>query len=216
MLTKGALTITILIMVVLLTSCLGIVVETVFNEDGSGRMTVVFHISQALLELGEGESGFDVPLTKEDIMEDYEEVDGITVVDILQEDTDTDRIITAIIEFDDFNVLTQDDDFISENASLKTIGKKTFLRMQIGQAGGSGGPPTDGGTEQAMEMDDATKAMVQSFMEGYEFEYRIVAPKTITSYNYGELQSDGRTLVYALPMGDFFMIEEPYTLEVVW
>ena len=53
-------------------------------------------------------------------------------------------------------------------------------------------------------------------MEGYSVEYRIVAPRKIESFSAGEVEKDGRTFVYTLPMGDFIAIKVPFYVEVVW
>ena len=200
---------------VLLTSCFGVEMQTVFNEDGSGRMTMKLRVSQMLLEMGEQESGVGVPLSKDDITSQYENLEGVTVLEVTEEDTEEDRIITAVIDFEDFNVLSSEDELPGEDATLETIDGNSVLRILIG-------PPTDpaadeeGGDMPPAEMDESMLAMMQSFMEGYSMDYRIVAPKKITSHTHGEVDKDGRTLHFAMPMGDFIMIEEPFYLEVVW
>jgi len=198
----------------MLSSCLGIELETVFHDDGSGFMTMKFTVSKELLEMGDEQAGVDIPFTKEDLEEEYRAIDGVTVEEIYQEETDADRIITAKLSFEDFNKLSENDEFPGEDATLTTNGRETVLRMLIGQPRGTtGGEATD---EQIPEMDEAMISMIQSFMEGYSLEYRIVAPKKITKYSHGELSKDRKTINFFIPMGDFIMIEEPYYLEVAW
>ena len=204
-----------IVLVLLLSSCLGIGVQTVFNADGSGRMTVEFRVSQMLLQMGEEETGVDIPLSKDDLMAEYQDVDGVAIVEVTQKDTEEDRIITAVIDFDDFNALSSDGKFMGEGATLEIGDDRTVLRMLVGDMGGGSGGEVDGEAEQP-EMDDAMKSMVQSFMEGYELVYRIVAPRKITSHSDGELLSDGRTVVFTMAMGDLIMVEEPFYLKVVW
>ncbi|MBN1685861.1 MAG: hypothetical protein JW852_04355 [Spirochaetales bacterium] len=215
--------------VLLLASCFGMEMKTVFNADGSGRMTMKIRVSQMLLEMGEEGAGVDVPLSKDDLASEYEKLDGVTVVEVTEEDTAEDRIITAVIDFEDFNALSSEEDLPGEESSLETKGGRSVLKILVGPPGdeqaaeigadaGAGetapsdlsdmmGPP---------EMDESMMAMVQSFMEGYSIEYAIVAPSKILSHSHGEIGKDGRTLVYSMPMGDFIMIEEPYLLEIVW
>lgn len=200
----------------LLTSCLGVRMETVFNADGSGTMRMVFRISQQLLQMGKEEAGVDIPLSKEDLSEGYEEVDGVTVVEVTEEDTEEHRIITAVIDFEDFNALSADEGFPGDGARLETRNGRTELSMLIGQPTGPNTGDGEEGAEAQAELDDAMIAMMQSFLEGYSIEYQIVAPKKIVSYTEGELQKDGRTLLFSMAMGDYVMIEEPYYLKVVW
>ena len=203
----------------LLTSCFGIAMETVFNPDGSGRLTMRLRVAQFLLEMGEEEAGVGIPLSKDDLTAEYEVLDGVTVVEVTEEDTDEDRIITAVIDFENFNNLASDEEFPGEDASLTIKDGKSTFRILVGQPGGGEGEETTGeGDSQGeeMEADESMKAMLQSFMEGYSVEYRIVAPRKIESFTDGEVEKDGRTFVYTMPMGDFIAIEEPFYIEVVW
>lgn len=209
----------VLAMALLLTSCFGVEMKTVFHSDGTGTMTMKLRVSQMLLEMGEEESGVDIPLSKDDISSQYEDLEGVTVVEVTEEDTDEDRIITAVIDFEDFNVLSAEDELPGEDATLETKNGNTILKILIGPPGDPAGGSEEGIESTGMppaEMDESMMAMMQSFMEGYSMDYTIVAPKKITSHTHGEVAKDGRTLTYNMPMGDFIMIEEPYYLEVVW
>jgi hypothetical protein len=216
---KVSIVIAVMVISVLLTSCFGIAMETVFNADGSGRLVMKLRFAQMLLDMDEGEAGVDVPMSKEDLEEQYGELEGVTVVEVTEEDTEEDRIITAVIEFEDFNSLASDDEFPGEEARLETVDGKSVLKILVGQPGEE--PSGDGGEEAAedaemAEMQESMTAMIQSFMEGYSLEYRVVAPSKIISYSDGEVEKDGRTFVYTMPMGDFIAIEEPFYLEIVW
>ena len=212
------------VVTLLLSSCLGMEMQTVFNADGSGRMTMKLRVSQMVLEMGSDEAEVDIPLSKDDLVEQYKDIEGVTVVDVSQEETDEDRIITAVIDFEDFNNLSAGDDMTSEDASLEIKDGKSVLRISIGPPSGESTDETNDESQDSEvaqmpppgEMDESTLAMMQAFMEGYSFEYRIVAPTEIASYSHGELQADGRTLVYTMPMGEFILVEEPFYLEVVW
>ena len=94
-----------IVVTLLFTSCFGIAMETMFNPDGSGRLTMKLRVAQFLLEMGEEEAGVGIPLSKDDLTAEYEEIDGVTVVEVTEEDTDEDRIITAIIDFENFTML---------------------------------------------------------------------------------------------------------------
>ena len=208
---------TAIVAALLLTSCFGIALETVFNADGSGRLSMKIRVAQFILEMGEEEAGVGVPLSKDELTSQYEKVDGVTVVEVTEEDTEEDRIITAVIDFEDFNTLAAEDEFPGEEVSLTTKGGKTTFRFLVGQPrGGEEGDSAEEEFESDPESEASMMAMIQSFMEGYSAEYRIVAPRKIESFTAGEVEKDGRTFVYSLPMGDFIAIEEPFYIEVVW
>jgi hypothetical protein len=200
----------------LLTSCFGIAMETVFNSDGSGRLIMKLRIAQFLLEMGEEEAGVGIPLSKDDLTAEYEDLDGVTIVEVTEEDIDEDRVITAVIDFENFNNLASDEEFPGEEASLTIKDGKSTFRILVGQPRGDDEESTDEEFASTPEEEASMTAMLQSFMEGYSVEYRILAPKKIESFSAGEVDKDGRTFVYTLPMGDFIAIEEPFYVEVVW
>ena len=201
----------------MLTSCLGIEMKTVFNADGSGRMTMKLRVSQSILEMGGEEAGIDMPLSKDDFSREYEGVEGVTVVDVTQEDTEEDRIITAVIDFKDFNALSADENLPGMGSSLELKDGKHVLKVPVGENAGDENQSSDGTeTAESAEMDESMIAMMQSFLGGYNLEYKIVAPSKILSHTAGEVEKDGRPLVFSMPMGDYIMIKEPFFLEVVW
>lgn len=219
-------------------SCIGIEMETKFNADGSGEMTIKIKVSRDLLEMGEeGTSGVELPLSEEELEDAYRNVDGVEVIEVSQEETETDRIITATIAFKDFNTFANHEEFPGEGATLREIDGNTEFTMTVGQAKeeateASDENDDDSGSTDATDAtdaeigdadvppidltDDSMVAMVQAFMEGYFVEYRIVAPKKIVRYSDGELSEDGKSVTLKIPMGEYFMIPEPYDLTVVW
>lgn len=209
--------------VIVFVSCLGIEMETKFNTDGSGEMMIRIMVSQELLEMGEeGTAGVALPLSEEEIEEAYANVDGVVVQEVTQEETEKDRIITAKISFKDFNKFAQHEEFPGEGASIREIDGNTEFTMTVGQAKEDvdGSDDQEDGAESAEtlidSMDESMIAMIQAFMEGYFVEYRIVTPKKIISYTDGELGPDGKSVTLKIPMGEYFMIEEPYDLTVMW
>lgn len=204
----------------LLCSCIGLQVETVFNADGSGSMRLQMRISKELLQMGEEEGAeMDVPLSKEDLEETYRGVKGVTVREVVQEDTETDRVITALVDFDDFGAVTEVEGFPGQETSLAREGGATVFRTRIGDksgaAGLTGGGAADGG-RQELELDESMITAIRAFMEGYSFEYRITAPKKVKRHTHGELTNNGRTVVYNMPMGDLIVLDEPFTFEITW
>jgi hypothetical protein len=213
-----------LIVCVLCVSCLGLEMETRFNPDGSGETTIRFRISQTMLQMSEEDVEAPVPLTREELEETYANVEGVRILEITEEESDGDRIVTARLAFDDFNAFAQSDDFPGEGASLVRRDGRTVYRAQVGtntedmlaQTEGEQGEQSEAERAEAAEMEEAMQAMVMSFMEGYFLEYRVVAPSRIQSHTHGDLSPDGRTVTIRVPMGDLVMLDEPFTMEVVW
>lgn len=205
--------------VLLLASCLGVAVETRFNADGSGTMTMQMRISKSVIEMGqesEGDTGFDIPTSKEDIEAQYEGVPGVELVEVIEEETAEDLIITATVEFESFEALieAEEQDSPVETATLTTTGGETTFSMVVGGAADAmGGEASPFGEE---DMDEAMIAMMAAFLEGYSMDYVVTAPKQVSSHSHGELSGDGRTVTLSMPMADYFFLTEPITFEVVW
>ncbi len=201
----------------LFASCLGLEVETRFNADGSGTMRMTMRVSKAVLEMGEdgGDSGFDIPLSREDILSEFEGAEGIELIEVTEEETDEDLILTSVIEFESFDALLEAENSPVETASLRKKNGRTVFSMAVGEAGKAAASSEESPLE-GQEMDDAVIAMIQAFLEGYYLEYRVTAPKKVTRYSHGELSENGRTVSLRVPMADYFVLDEPYVFEVEW
>ena len=116
-----------------LSGCLGVDVSTKFNGDGSGVMTMKLQISQMLLQMGEQQGSPPVPLTKEDLEKAYAKLDGVKVESVTQENTEKDRVITAVISFKDFGVFKGTDDLAGTGARLTKENGLSVYRVLVGE-----------------------------------------------------------------------------------
>ena len=205
------------LIILILGSCLGVQMETKFNADGSGTVVMKLTVSKAVLEMGEGDdAALDIPLSKEEVEEQFAGIEGITVIGVTEEETEENVTITSIVEFEDFKALLDTEDSPMETATLTEKNGITTYSMTVGEAKEAA---LSGDGDDAMggaEMDDAMLGMIAAFLEGYSMEYRVTAPKKISRYTHGELSADGRSVSLALPMADYFMLEKPYQFEVEW
>ena len=120
--------------VVLLTSCLGVDMNTRFNADGSGIIKMRLQISQALLQMSKEEGSSPIPLTKKDVEEAYKDLPGVKVESVTEENTDKDKIITATISFKDFTVFKNTKDLAGTGATLtKGPDGKTTYSVIVGE-----------------------------------------------------------------------------------
>ncbi len=207
----------VLITIALLASCLGVQMETKFNADGSGTMVMKMTVSRAVLEMGEGDdAALDIPLSKDEIEDQFSDIDGITVVAVTEEETEENIIITSIVDFEDFATLLETDDSPLETATLTKKGGSTTYAMTVGEAKQAALSGDAGDAVGGEEVDEAMLGMIAAFLEGYNMEYRVTAPKQISRYTHGELSADGRTVSLILPMAEYFMLEKPYQFEVEW
>lgn len=207
----------IILVSILFVSCLGVQLETSFNPDGSGVITMRIRVSQTLLEMGD-ETDVPIPISQEEIEAAYADVEGLTLIDAYEEETEEDRVLVAAIAFDDFEAVSEQEDFAG--VTLSQEGDLTVYRVVVGEETEEGDDEAmsegDGETsDEDAEMAEAMEAMIMAFMEGYFIEYRVVAPSEVVSFSHGELFEDGRTVELRIPMADYMNLE-PYVFEVTW
>jgi len=134
--------------VVLLTSCLGVDMNTRFNADGSGIIKMRLQISQALLQMSQEEGASPIPLTKQDVEAAYKDLPGVKVESVTEQNTDKDKIITATISFKDFSVFKNTKDLAGTGASLtKSPDGKTTYSVIVGEPEETQGEPPGVSTE---------------------------------------------------------------------
>lgn len=208
---KGLTGVLVLLAALTLTSCLGVEMELSFEKDGSGQADMTFHISQIFFQLDPESQDVPVPITKEELEETYKDAEGVTVLDVTEENTEEKKIITASIAFDDFkNLSAGGDDDMFQGSSLTKEGGRTVFRTVLKQ-------PYEPESAEA-QSDPSQEEMVKQYFAGYNFIYRVRAPKRIRSHSIGELSEDGRVLSYEMPMYDFNSMKnsEPLVLELSW
>ncbi|WP_020611339.1 hypothetical protein [Sediminispirochaeta bajacaliforniensis] len=196
----------------LLSSCLGVEMDVSINNDGSGTVDMAFHISQMFFQMDPEQQDVPIPITKEQLESSYEGVEGVTVVDVAEEDTEDRKTITATLAFDDFSDLSKGEENMFEGATLTKENGRTVFRTVLKDA-------VEPGEEGDMTPSDPSQEeMIKQYFEGYSFLYRVRAPKKIKSHSIGELSDNNRVLTYEIPMYDFNSMQnsEPLVLEVSW
>lgn len=196
--------------ILLLGSCLGVEMDLKINPNGSGTADMTFHISQIFFQMDPESQDVPVPVTKEEMESSYEGVEGITVVDVTEKDTEEKKIITASLKFDSVEALAGGDQEMFQGAVIEKSGGRTVFRALLKEA-------VEPGME-AAEVDPEQEAMMKPYFAGFSFVYRVRAPGKIRSHSLGELSADGRTLTFEMPMYDFNNLKntEPLVMELSW
>ncbi len=197
----------------LFVSCLGIEMDVKINSDGSGEVDMAFHISQIFFQLDPEQQDVPVPITREELESSYEGVDGVTVVNVSEEDTEEKKIITATLAFDNFEALSAGDEEMFQGSTLTSSGGRTVYRAVLKEA-----VEPDMEEAEDLSQDAGQEEMVKQYFQGYNFIYRVRAPRKIRSHSIGTLSDDDRTLTFEMPMYDFNEMKnsEPLVLEVSW
>jgi hypothetical protein len=214
--------ITILTIIVLLfASCMGAESKIKIQNDGSGTISFTYRISQMLLNMGEeaggegtdeesGEEGnadVPLPLTQEDFEKSVEGIEGLRLIEVKQTETETDLIITAKLEFDDVESLSQSEAFSEWPVTFEKAGNSYVYRQILSEGQGEEGDAA---------MDEETINMIESMFTGYEFSFSVETPSPIKEYNIGELSADKKTVTYTIPIADMMRIKEKLVFVVTW
>lgn len=203
----------IILVALLSVSCLGVEMDVTINGNGSGEVDMAFHISQIFFQLDPEQQDVPVPITKEELESSYAGVEGVTVVSVTEEDTEEKKIITARLAFDNLAALTAGEEEMFQNTTLTSEGGRTVFRAVLKDAVEPGMEEEEGAAE-----DPSQEEMVKQYFQGYNFVYRVRAPKKIRSHSMGTLSEGDRVVTYEMTMYDFNSMQnlEPLVLEVAW
>jgi len=193
--------------IILFTSCIGIESNFNFNHDGSGVLTFKYRISQMFLSMGqtgeEGESNAPLPISEEDLRSSVEGVEGLRLISVTQEETETDITITAVIEFRQVEALSQTDLFEGMPISFERSGTNFTFRQVV----------TEGEDE---ALDEESLEMMLTYFEGYEFEFQVKTPKRIINYTLGAVSADKQVFTYSISMIELLRITKFTEYSVTW
>jgi hypothetical protein len=210
---KGAVVLVSAAVMMLFVSCLGIEMDVKINSNGSGEVDMAFHISQIFFQLDPEQQDVPVPITREELESSYEGIEGVTVVNVSEEDTEEKKIITATLAFDSFEALSAGDEELFQGTTLTSSGGRSVYRAVLKEA-----VEADAEEEENVSGDAGQEEMVKQYFQGYNFIYRVRAPKKIQSHSIGTLSDGDKTLTFEMPMYDFNEMKnsEPLVLEVTW
>lgn len=197
--------------IVLLSSCVELENTVSFNKDGSGTILLKYRISKMILE--SSDLDIPLPLTTEEFKYTIENHSGISIKKLVQEEDDTDMIITAELEF-----LSIED--------LCSIYELSTMKMSLSEDLTVSMPDMEGeytftqtifeGTEQpAEEISPETMEMLDSFFKGYNLNFTVIAPKPITYNNIGNKQADN-TVSFSIPTIELGNSREDMVFIVKW
>jgi hypothetical protein len=202
----GRMIVLLLVIVMVLTSCLGIRSDLSFQNDGSGNIALTYQISALLQELGkigEEEKPLPFPVHKEDFLRVVNEVEGLSLTSYSRTETDETIIIKAVISFTSPELLAYIDGSEEKTIRITRQGDHTSFKQSLPV-------PVD------EELSEDTIAMISEFFPDYKLVYVINTPRPILEYNCGELSKNKQSLTYEITILDILTIKEIKTIEVKW
>ncbi len=200
----------ILITVLITFSCIEIENTVTFNKDGSGVLLLKYRISKMILD--NTDLQIPLPLTTEEFKHAIENQPDIEIIQLVQEENETDMIITAEFEFGSIETLGSIYELSTMQMSLTTTavsmpdssGEYTFEQVIF-----RGADPS------IEELDPETMQMLTSFFEGYNLNFTVITPEPIEFNNIGKKINDN-TVSFSIPTFELSNAQEEMVLIVKW
>lgn len=196
----------VLIVILTLTSCIGIESQISFKRDGSGTLTLTYTVSQMIKDLDTAGNGKNLPLpvSEEDFNRTVDDIDGLKLLNIKQREDEENIYIEASLEFDSIEALNQIGRGNQMNLSLTVENGITIFRQVIFRS------------REDQEVSEDSIKMMETFFNDYELSFIINTPSSIKKYSLGELDSDKRKLTYRVTIPELISAGEEKVLEVIW
>jgi hypothetical protein len=191
-------------------SCVELENTVSFNKDGSGTILLKYRISKMILD--NSDLDIPLPLTTKEFRFAVENQPGISIKQIVQEENETDMIITAEFDFASIETLLSVYELSSMQFSLTIDSatrddyKQEFVFKQT---------IFEGTGQDAEEINPETMQMLKSFFEGYNLNFTVITPEPVEFNNIGEKINDN-TVSFSIPTLELSNAEEEMVFIVKW
>ena len=194
------------IIVALLSSCIGIESDIRIRQDGSGVLTLSYTVSQFIknIDAGRSEKQLPLPVNEEEFRRSAESIEGLRLTDLKEREDEENIYIQAELEFDSVEAVNALGREGQLGITLETQGGTTTFSQLIYEG------------QQGEEIGEDSLEMIQTFFEGYELVYSVTVPAEVRDHTLGELSPDGRTVTYSVTVPEILTSSEPLVLQVIW
>lgn len=192
---------------VLLTSCIGIDSRLTIRDNGSGTLSLTYHVSQLVTELGvssTGRSAVPLPLSRADFERALSQTGGkvrLTAFD--RSENQKDITVHAQLEFDSVDALATVDAFHDAELKWSAQGAQRTFSQLVARA------PHE-------PLTDDSKRMLDALFQGYDLTFVVDAPRPIKDSTLGTLSADRKTLSYTTSVKDALSTDHDLLLSVSW
>ena len=196
-----------LLIVFLLSSCIGIESRIRINNDDSGQLTLKYRVSRLIAHLESAETKGNVvplPLSREEFERTVNNTDGLELVSYSRKEDKVDIRIEAKVNFNSIEALSAMDNRNENSFSLRSEQGNRVL-SQIIYAGSDGEAPTRDSLE-----------MIETFFSGYNLTFIVETPTEIYKHNLGELSADKRSVTYQISIPEILGDTMKKIFEVAW
>jgi hypothetical protein len=197
------------ILILILSSCLGVKADIVLNPDNSGTVDLEYRISHILESLGKqdgNERWLPLPAGKADFERTMARLPGMEMLSFSSRDDGKDTVISTKLEFKDMDTLLKFLDAAGEKAVFVRENDSSRLTLMLGE----GLAPDNRGLEE----------LFARVSEGYFVNISLSLPRegalNAPALKGGEIQGSGKKLACTLPLGGILASKEAMKLEFSW
>ncbi|MDR3123722.1 MAG: hypothetical protein LBU16_08105 [Treponema sp.] len=200
-------------------SCVGVSLEIVARQDGSGTIALEYRLSRELEALGKldgNERWPAVPVGKADFERSAARIEGLSLRSFSEKTAATDVLYRAQFDFATLEALARFLDGAGQRVSLEREGEENRLALSFNHSAGR------------VEADEALLELVASSFEGYALDFGVTLPQPpqlriadgrgapLESPPTGTALVRGNRVSFSAPMADLLSAAEPTLLEIVW
>jgi|GEM_PF-685986 len=198
-----------LAMMILMTSCVGIDTKVKISENGSGKVSAEYRLSEELVSFGELEANkamLPVPLTRADVENSLKGVKGLTLDSWSSRKDGTDLLIKTVISFD------------SLDAFMRYLDPRGELAKHSQDSAGQHIVFTVGESLPAFDAD--MKQIAQEAFAPYTFKFAVELPSPIkeaaSQHPAVTVRQEGNTAIFEGQMKDIVASEIPPSMRLSW
>jgi hypothetical protein len=203
----------------LFSSCVGVSMEIVTRQDGSGTIALEYRLSRELESLGKldgNENWPPIPVGKADLERSAARIAGLTLRSFNERTTPADRIYQAKFDFANSEALLGFLDSSGQRATLDKEGGKNRLVLSFNDSAGQ------------IDLDPELLDLVGESFAGYALDFAITLPRTpelraadgsggfTGSPPVGTALIQGNKVFFSTAMADLLSAQSPARLEIVW
>jgi len=200
---------------VVLNSCLGVSAGITIKADGSGKIALMYRVSQALESLGRldgNENRPAVPVGRADFERSVARIPGLRLSKYVSKDVrnstgGSDLVTKVTLDFKDTAALLAFLDSTDSRASLVQEGTGSLLRLTLFE-------PSGGITNPDL------LALLREVSGGYDFNISFTLPKnanikmTPETVPAAKLETGGKKVSFSIGMGELLSLKEGLALEI--
>ncbi|MDR2103827.1 MAG: hypothetical protein LBP42_06980 [Treponema sp.] len=203
--------------VLLLSSCIGVSSSITLRRNGSGTMSLEYHIPLALEALGQldGNAGWlTIPVGKADFERTLDRLPGIRMVSFSSQKNGKDLLNRIELEFSDMEALLPFLDAAGQGASLSRENGASRLSLTL--------------SEGLENPEEELLTLLSSLSDGYKLDISFSVPeeaslalysgggKALDSIPSGTVTAQGKQVSFTAPMAEVLSSREGLRMEISW